>query len=74
MREGLKEDQLEHVTGGYVVTANGQFYVIQDSTGNILSKGPVESMATMAAKYQGQSTEMISAEEYEKIFGKAFPG
>lgn len=74
MRENLKDEQLDQVTGGYVVSANGKYYVVADNTGNVLTTGPVESMAKMAAKYQGQSPEVITASDYEKIFGREFKG
>jgi len=72
MKKLINDDQLSQVTGGYVVGVNGKYYVIADKTGAILSNGPVMSLAQMAAKYEGQSPEIISTEEYKNIFGKEF--
>ena len=74
VRERVGDDKLNSVNGGYVVAHNGQYYVVADKNGNILSKGPVQSTAELSAKYQGQSIQLISAEEYENIFGKSLPG
>lgn len=48
--------------------------MIADKTGNILSNGPVMSLAQMAAQCEGQSPQVISTEEYKNIFGKEFSG
>ena len=74
MREKLGDEMLNSVNGGYVVAYDGNYYVVADGSGNVLSKGPVQSMAELSAKYQAQSTQLISAAEYEDIFGKKFPG
>ena len=72
MKKSISDDLLSQVNGGYVVGVDGQYYVVADKTGSVLSKGPVMSLAQMAAQYEGQSPQVISTEEYKSIFGKEF--
>lgn len=71
-RQEVTTDELKMVSGGYVIKEGDTYYVIDDKSGRVLNTSPVETLAKMSAKYQGNSDRLISADEYREIFGRDF--
>ena len=74
MSKELTNDQMNEVTGGYAVDGgDGMYYAIDDKEGLVLTSCNINiQYAQWAAGMNGQSKEIITKEQYQKIFGKPF--
>ena len=74
----ISEDQLESVSGGLVINADGTYWdyiIVDDETGEILDSDcyyyGTEWMREIC-KHAGVSMDKISVDDYNKKFGKNF--
>ena len=67
----LKLDEMEKVTGGVIVdTGEDKLYIVRQD-GTVIGPSPREK-ADSFARTMNVSTEVITAKEYEKRFGRPF--
>ena len=67
----LNLEQMEQVTGGVIVdTGEEKLYIVRQD-GTVVGPAP-KNMAESFAKTLAVSMEVITAEEYEKRFGRPF--
>ena len=67
----LKLDEMEKVTGGVIVdTGEDKLYIVRQD-GTVIGPSPREN-AESFARTLNVSTEVITAKEYEKRFGRPF--
>ena len=69
----LTEEELKEVNGGYIYEEGADrskpYEVIDDITGEVLSRNRTYASAIVSAENRGQSTRIISWNELERLRG-----
>ena len=68
-KRGIDLNDLEKVTGGYVVEDGKNYWIVRQN-GSVISPAPDREKAMEFAKIFNTSPTVISVEEYKKIFGR----
>ena len=68
-KRGIDQNDLEKVTGGYVVEDGKNYWIVRQN-GSVISPAPDREKAMEFAKTFNTSPTVISVEEYKKIFGR----
>ena len=67
----LTDDQLENVSGGIIVDdGDGKKFWLVRQNGTVISPVPGLENAVEFAKAYGESTRVVTQEEYKKLFGR----
>ena len=65
----LNDDVLNSVSGGLVVQDGEKFWLVRQN-GTVISPVPGIEQGVDFAKAYGESTRVISVEEYKKLYGR----
>ncbi len=70
----LSMEDMDKVSGGYAVDGgDGMYYSVDDEHGYVLTSCNINiQYAQWASGMNGQSKEIITKEQYQKLFGKPF--
>ena len=67
----LSDQQLEDISGGIVVDdGDGKKFWLVRQNGSVISPVPGLKNAVDFAKAYGESTKVVTREEYKKLFGR----
>lgn len=68
----LSKEELEGIDGGLVVKFAGDYYLVNDKTGEKICGLSNLTNVDLVARHRGASPEVISKGEYEIRFGRRF--